>query len=333
MGFLDFESWSHRDIYSEKSRLCARIKGLSPGQRRVCRRHRDHMPVVSAGVRQGIDECQHQFRERRWNCTVTGDGTVFGPLTLIASRETAFTHAVTSAGVTLAVSRACRDGRLASCGCSRAPRPRRLRAEWVWGGCGDNQRYGYKFTESFIDVRERERKVKRGSREQGRQLMNRHNNEAGRRAVIKKSKVTCKCHGVSGSCSLVTCWEQLPTFREVGDYLKEKYEGATEVTVSRRGKLRLTDPRFVLPTAQDLLYLEDSPNYCVRNESLGSLGTTGRECNRTSAGMDGCALLCCGRGYNTKKTTIKERCGCKFHWCCRVECNTCVRTVEVYTCK
>lgn len=34
-------------------------------------------------------------------------------------------------------------------------------------------------------------------------------------AVIKKSKVTCKCHGVSGSCSLVTCWQQLSSFREV----------------------------------------------------------------------------------------------------------------------
>ncbi len=32
-------------------------------------------------------------------------------------------------------------------------------------------------------------------------------------AVIKSMKVTCKCHGVSGSCSLVTCWQQLSPFR------------------------------------------------------------------------------------------------------------------------
>ncbi|KAJ2944986.1 hypothetical protein O0L34_g1883 [Tuta absoluta] len=190
-----------------------------------------------------------------------------------------------------------------------------------------------RFTEGFVDIRERERKVKRGSREQGRQLMNRHNNEAGRRAVIKKSRVTCKCHGVSGSCSLITCWQQLASIREIGDYLRDKYEGATEVEVSRRGKLRLGDPRYSLPTAQDLVYLEESPNYCIKNESLGSPGTTGRECNRTSAGMDGCSLMCCGRGYNTKRVTIKERCDCKFHWCCKVECNTCVKTLEVYTCK
>lgn len=264
---------------------------------------------------------------------MTEDETVFGPLTLIASRETAFTHAITSAGVSLSVSRACRDGRLSSCSCSRAARPRNLHSEWVWGGCGDNLEYGYKFTEVFVDIRERERKVKRGSREQGRQLMNRHNNEAGRRAVIAKSRVTCKCHGVSGSCSLITCWQQLPTFREIGDFLKDKYEGATEVKVSRRGKLRLSNPHYTLPTAQDLVYLEESPNYCVKNETLGSYGTTGRQCNRTSSGMDGCALMCCGRGYNTRRVTIKERCGCKFHWCCRVECNTCVKTTELYTCK
>lgn len=36
-------------------------------------------------------------------------------------------------------------------------------------------------------------------------------------AVIRKTRVTCKCHGVSGSCSLITCWQQLSTFREVSE--------------------------------------------------------------------------------------------------------------------
>lgn len=58
-----------------------------------------------------------------------------------------------------------------------------------------------------MDVREKERKFKRGSKEQGRALMNLHNNEAGRRVstIIStlysrdyfiKSAVNCKSNGV-----------------------------------------------------------------------------------------------------------------------------------------
>lgn len=57
-----------------------------------------------------------------------------------------------------------------------------------------------------------------------------------------------------------------------GDYLRDKYDGATEVRANRRGKLQIRDRRFSLPTANDLVYIEESPNYCLRNISLGSLG-------------------------------------------------------------
>ena len=30
---------------------------------------------------------------------------------------------------------------------------------------------------------------------------------------------------------------------------------------------------------------------------------------------------------------VKERCKCKFHWCCYVECKTCTKAVELYVCK
>ena len=83
-----------------------------------------------------------------------------------------------------AIARACRDGQLSHCGCSRDPRPKSLNREWVWGGCGDNIDYGYRFSKSFIDVREKEKNHAKGSRDFARKLMNLHNNEAGRRVCL-----------------------------------------------------------------------------------------------------------------------------------------------------
>lgn len=51
-----------------------------------------------------------------------------------------------------------------------------------------------------------------------------------------------------------------------------------------------------------------------------------------SDGIDGCGMLCCNRGYTTKREKRVERCKCKFHWCCFVECEECVTEVDVSTC-
>ena len=40
----------------------------------------DHMVHVGRGARNGIGECQFQFRNHRWNCTTVKDTTVFGPV-------------------------------------------------------------------------------------------------------------------------------------------------------------------------------------------------------------------------------------------------------------
>uniref|UniRef100_UPI00358E601F protein Wnt-5a-like isoform X2 n=1 Tax=Myxine glutinosa TaxID=7769 RepID=UPI00358E601F len=313
--------------------LCNQLSGLSQGQRKLCHLYQDHMLYISHGAKTGLSECQFQFRARRWNCSTVDNTSVFGRLIQIASRETAFTYAVSSAGVAHAISRACREGELATCGCSRAARPRDLHRDWLWGGCGDNTEYGYRFAREFVDARERERSPTRGSPEHARTLMNLHNNEAGRRAVYNLADVSCKCHGVSGSCSLKTCWLQLADFRKVGDHLKECYDGAVAMRLGRRRTLELRNSRLNPPSADDLVYLQASPDYCTHNVRTGSLGTVGRACNKTSAGMDGCELMCCGRGYDQFKATVVERCHCKFHWCCYVKCKKCSQVVDQFICK
>ena len=157
-----------------------------------------------------------------------------------------------------------------------------------------------------------------------------------KQAVKKFMKVQCKCHGVSGSCNVKTCWRSLPNFRLVGDHVKEKFDGATEVEVQLIGSRRVLVPRdqkFKPHTIEDLVYIDKSPDFCTPNHNTGSLGTQGRFCNRTSQAVDGCGLMCCNRGYVTRQELRVERCDCKFYWCCYVRCRECRKQVEVSICK
>lgn len=36
----------------------------------------------------------------------------------------------------------------------------------------------------------------------------------------------CKCHGVSGSCSMKTCWKKLSEFNATSTLLRQKYNEA-----------------------------------------------------------------------------------------------------------
>lgn len=65
-------------ISSGPGQVCDHVQGMSRNQKLLCGRYHDHMKYVSEGARNGIDECQWQFRDHRWNCTVNEDSTVFG---------------------------------------------------------------------------------------------------------------------------------------------------------------------------------------------------------------------------------------------------------------
>ena len=145
----------------------------------------------------------------------------------------------------------------------------------------------------------------------------------------------CKCHGVSGSCQVKTCWKTLSSFRVVGTYLRDRYHNGVLVTVDQNGnELVLADGIYSSnPRREDLVYLEESPDYCVPNSNTGSLGTTGRSCNKTLPGHGSCGILCCGRGFNTIQIEQEYKCACKFHWCCYVKCKTCRRTMDKHVCK
>ena len=80
----------------------------------------------------------------------------------------------------------------------------------------------------------------------------------------------CKCHGVSGSCSLRTCWLALADFRLTGDHLRRRYNGAVQVAVDQYGAgFTAAHAHLKRPGKNDLVYLEDSPDYCVRSFESG----------------------------------------------------------------
>lgn len=144
----------------------------------------------------------------------------------------------------------------------------------------------------------------------------------------------CKCHGISGSCEFKTCWKALAPFGAVGSHLREKYLNSVLVTVNQ-SSIELVVAKgksSIKPPLDDLVFLEESPDYCVRNSKTGSLGTVGRACKTTTLENGNCAILCCERGFKTIQVEEQYQCDCKFHWCCLVKCKICRKTVDKRVC-
>ncbi|XP_043911546.1 protein Wnt-8b [Protopterus annectens] len=291
---------------------------------------------VAAGAQSGIEECKHQFAWDRWNCPERALQLSTHSGLRSANQETAFVHAISSAGVMYTLTRNCSLGDFDNCGCDDSRNGQLGGQGWLWGGCSDNVGFGEAISKQFVDALE--------TGQDARAAMNLHNNEAGRKAVKATMKRTCKCHGVSGSCTTQTCWLQLPDFREVGNYLKEKYHRALKVdllkgagnSAASRGAITET---FSSISKKELVHLEDSPDYCLENKTLGLQGTQGRECLKRGKNLSkwekgSCRRLCgeCGLAVEERKAEMVSSCNCKFHWCCAVKCEQCRKSVTKYFC-
>jgi len=317
--------------------VCSAVPSLTNRQRSVCEKLPETVEAVPFGTKQGLVECEYQFRNDRWNCTDNRDSLRIQSTLERGSKETAFLYAITSAGVVHTVTKACSSGNLTECNCDREAHGGDTPEGWKWAGCSDNLRYGVRFARKFIDGPDKDQLRKTG---EIRNLMNLHNNEAGRRAIAKLMMMKCRCHGVSGSCEFKTCWRSLPKFAEIGQYLKSKYDKSA-IKVSERLSPR-RQPRYrrgaknkarKLPVnKKSLVYIQKSPDYCNDDPKAGVLGTAGRRCDADSKGRDGCNFLCCGRGYKTQVVVQYEKCKCKFVWCCKVLCKQCRRRKHYHTC-
>ncbi|RUS72659.1 hypothetical protein EGW08_019581 [Elysia chlorotica] len=225
--------WSLANLGELSSGLRAPVKQLynnpsllplTKRQRRLVTKNPGTVMAVVSGARMAIEECKHQFRNRRWNCPTKFENhrrSIFGKILQKGCRETAFVYSITSAAVAYSVARACAEGGVSSCSCDARVHQRPAGEGWEWSGCSDNARFGHKFSRKFVDILEKGRDF--------RYMINLHNNEVGRVHVSNSLEKRCKCHGMSGSCSIKTCWMMLPNFRRIGAKLKDKFDGASQV--------------------------------------------------------------------------------------------------------
>lgn len=148
-------------------------------------------------------------------------------------------------------------------------------------------------------------------------------------------KRECKCHGVTGGCNLKTCWRQLQPLDVIGSKLKLKYRNALRV-VFVDNKLQEQVKNKLAATKMDkkLVFLEASPDYCKRNDMLGSPGMLGRTCSSEDVATNRCKSLChaCRLKPATVEVHKQIKCRCQFVWCCSVECDTCTKEYSETTC-
>ncbi|XP_066961528.1 protein Wnt-4-like isoform X1 [Macrobrachium rosenbergii] len=309
--------------------VCRTLAGLTRAQIHICTRNTDLAGAAAIGLALAVRECKRQFAHHRWNCTALTTPTNnphTAPIMARGYSESAFGHAITAAGVTHSISRACAAGRLQSCSCGMVGGKR----SWKWSGCHDNTKFGARYSRKFLDIRERAKDII--------SFTHLYNNEVGRKVVRRNREVRCKCHGMSGSCEIRTCWKAAPDFRFVGDTLKEKYMNAKVAAVEVFGNSANTAKKFrpvrkEISIDSPLLYVERSPTYCSVDDRLDIPGTLGRHCNVSSTGPDSCDSLCCGRGYDQRRQKVTRKCHCRFKWCCHVTCRDCSEDRWIAVCK
>ncbi|XP_076877202.1 protein Wnt-8a-like [Brachyhypopomus gauderio] len=301
--------------------------------------HLAYAESALAGARSGLEECRHQFAWDRWNCPENTFHLSTQRGLRGATRETSFVHAISAAGIMFTLTRNCSLGHLQHCGCDTSRNGNVGGHGWLWGGCSDNVDFGERISKLYVDEFE--------TGHDARAAVNLHNNAAGRLAVKATMKRVCRCHGMSDSCTVQTCWMQLSDFREIGNYLKVKHDQAQKLQFDKRpmragnsadNRGAIADA-FIATARSELIYLEDSPDYCAKNSSLGLQGTEGRECVQPGDGASqwekrSCRRLCqeCGLRVEERRTETVSSCNCRFHWCCTVNCDNCSQVIVKRVC-
>ena len=144
---------------------------------------------------------------------------------------------------------------------------------------------------------------------------------------MNKTTTTCRCHGISGTCTVQTCYSRVVSVEEVGEIIFQRYGGAIRVEEddNDQGEIVPENPNSDPPTEDDLIFCDRSPDFCVANNLTGIVGVAHRLCDPNSNNRNACSTICCNYGHykSTKVTPFRE---CRFICCnpselARIECS------------
>ena len=156
-------------------------------------------------------------------------------------------------------------------------------------------------------------------------------------AVKNNMKQVCKCQGLSGSCTIKTCYERMPEINDIGSHLMDKYNWATRVIewISDNTWI-LYDKTDRKPKEEDIVYssVTNMDSFCQPNEVVGSDGTADRVCQTTSIRKsDSCGNLCCGRGFIDRIVSVISDCNCQFlYHSLEMKCTKCTNNIVEKIC-
>ena len=116
--------------------------------------------------------------------------------------------------------------------------------------------------------------------------------------VCSKLRKECRCHGVTGTCNIKTCWKELALFNVVGQELKRKYHSAVWMSF------------------------------------VNSTWFTRKNMRKWRWIRRKCRSLCnsCNLRHWTVERYRQVKCRCKFVWSCTVRCELCTEKYSFTTC-
>ena len=76
LGLPSFRTWSSTTQLQKPS--CSSLTFLTPEQRYYCQSNPRLFSIIGRSLQRAIEECQYQFRNQRWNCSIFDQSNVFG---------------------------------------------------------------------------------------------------------------------------------------------------------------------------------------------------------------------------------------------------------------